>query len=40
MPSEEVYHAQLPHDPVQRWKTIVPVMEELKVKARKQGLWK
>jgi len=32
-------HAQVPKDPVQRWKTVIPVIEELKVKARKLGLW-
>jgi acyl-CoA dehydrogenase len=42
---EEVYpavnlsHAQVPQDPVQRWKTVIPIIEELKVKAKKLGLW-
>ncbi|KIJ70319.1 hypothetical protein HYDPIDRAFT_23435 [Hydnomerulius pinastri MD-312] len=38
-PSAKLAHAQIPNDPVQRWKTVVPVIEELKVKARKLGLW-
>ncbi|KAN0097686.1 Acyl-CoA dehydrogenase/oxidase, N-terminal and middle domain containing protein [Tylopilus felleus] len=38
-PSAKLYHAQVPKDPVQRWKTVVPIVEELKVKARKLGLW-
>ncbi|KAG8218414.1 acyl-CoA dehydrogenase NM domain-like protein [Butyriboletus roseoflavus] len=38
-PSIKLYHAQIPRDPVQRWKTVVPVIEELKVKARRLGLW-
>jgi len=39
LPSLAVAHAQIPTDPERRWKTIVPVIEELKVKARKLGLW-
>ncbi|KAJ8585305.1 acyl-CoA dehydrogenase NM domain-like protein [Rhizopogon salebrosus TDB-379] len=39
LPSVKLAHAQVPKDPVQRWKTIIPVIEELKVKARKLGLW-
>ncbi|KAG2158888.1 acyl-CoA dehydrogenase/oxidase [Suillus bovinus] len=39
LPSVKLAHAQLPKDPVQRWKTVIPVIEELKVKARKLGLW-
>jgi len=38
-PSAKLYHAQIPKDPVQRWKVVVPVVEELKLKARKLGLW-
>ncbi|KAH7887952.1 hypothetical protein F5I97DRAFT_1926357 [Phlebopus sp. FC_14] len=38
-PSAKLAHAQIPKDPLKRWKTVVPVIEELKVKARKQGLW-
>jgi acyl-CoA dehydrogenase len=39
LPSIEVAHAQVPSDPETRWKTVIPVIEELKVKARKIGLW-
>lgn len=39
MPAAAVAHAQLPDDPVQRWKTVIPVIEDLKVKAKKLGLW-
>jgi hypothetical protein len=39
LPSIEVAHAQVPGDPETRWKTVIPVIEELKVKARKLGLW-
>ncbi|EGO01728.1 hypothetical protein SERLA73DRAFT_177178 [Serpula lacrymans var. lacrymans S7.3] len=39
LPAQRLAHIQIPSDPVQRWKTIVPVIEELKVKARKLGLW-
>jgi len=38
-PSVKLSYAQIPKDPVQRWKTVVPIIEELKVKARKLGLW-
>ncbi|THV03324.1 acyl-CoA dehydrogenase NM domain-like protein [Dendrothele bispora CBS 962.96] len=38
-PARALIHAQVPDDPVQRWKTVIPVVEELKVKAKKQGLW-
>jgi acyl-CoA dehydrogenase len=39
LPSIEVAHAQVPSDPGTRWKTVIPVIEELKFKARKLGLW-
>lgn len=39
LPSMKLAHAQVPRDPVQRWKTVIPVIEELKGKARKLGLW-
>ncbi|KAJ7283861.1 acyl-CoA dehydrogenase/oxidase [Mycena rebaudengoi] len=39
VPAKKLAHAQLPTDPVQRWKTVIPVIEELKVKAKKLGLW-
>ncbi|KAL0949562.1 hypothetical protein HGRIS_009611 [Hohenbuehelia grisea] len=38
-PSTRLADHQIPTDPEQRWKTIVPVVEELKVKAKKLGLW-
>lgn len=38
-PSVRLAHAQIPKDPIQRWNTVIPVVEELKVKARKLGLW-
>ena len=37
-PATRIAHAQIPEDAT-RWKTIVPVIQELKVKARKLGLW-
>jgi len=37
-PAERLARAQLPND-VTRWQTIIPVIAELKVKARKLGLW-
>ncbi|KAH7916737.1 acyl-CoA dehydrogenase/oxidase [Hygrophoropsis aurantiaca] len=39
VPSVKLAHAQIPKDPVERWKTVIPVIEELKVKAQKLGLW-
>jgi hypothetical protein len=39
LPSVKLVHAQLPTDPAQRWTTIIPIIEELKVKAKKLGLW-
>ncbi|KAF5322904.1 hypothetical protein D9619_000967 [Psilocybe cf. subviscida] len=39
LPAVKVAHAQVPDDPVQRWKTVVPIIAELKEKAKKQGLW-
>lgn len=38
-PAGALAHAQLPTDPETRWKTVIPVIEELKVKAKKLGLW-
>ncbi|KAI6047123.1 acyl-CoA dehydrogenase/oxidase [Pisolithus marmoratus] len=38
-PCIRLAHAQIPKDPIQRWNTVVPVVEELKMKARKLGLW-
>ena len=39
MPAIPVAHAQLPIDPEKRWKAILPIVEELKAKAKAQGLW-
>jgi acyl-CoA dehydrogenase len=39
LPAIKVANAQLPSDPVKRWQTVVPVVSELKEKAKKQGLW-
>lgn len=38
-PCIRLAHSQIPKDPVQRWNTVIPVVKELKVKARKLGLW-
>ncbi|KAF7433286.1 hypothetical protein PC9H_005236 [Pleurotus ostreatus] len=37
-PASELAHLQLPEDST-RWQTIIPVVEELKEKAKKLGLW-
>ncbi|CAA7260181.1 unnamed protein product [Cyclocybe aegerita] len=39
LPAAKVAHAQLPDDPVKRWQTVIPVVTELKAKAKKLGLW-
>ncbi|EIW82254.1 acyl-CoA dehydrogenase NM domain-like protein [Coniophora puteana RWD-64-598 SS2] len=39
LPAQRLAHEQIPKDLELRWKTVVPVIEELKVKARKLGLW-
>ncbi|KAE8539005.1 hypothetical protein D1P53_005375 [Cryptococcus gattii VGV] len=39
IPSEALYHAQLPADPVTRWQAVPQVLENLKMKAKKLGLW-
>lgn len=38
-PNERVYHSQISKDPAKRWQIIPPIMEELKLKAKEQGLW-
>lgn len=38
-PALKIAAAQLPTDPELRWKTEIPILEELKSKARKLGLW-
>ncbi|EAU84567.2 acyl-CoA dehydrogenase [Coprinopsis cinerea okayama7 len=37
-PANKLAHLQLPDDE-RRWKTVLPVLEELKAKAKKLGLW-
>ncbi|KIY49577.1 acyl-CoA dehydrogenase NM domain-like protein [Fistulina hepatica ATCC 64428] len=39
LPAVKIAHAQLPDDLEKRWQTIIPVIEELKVKAKRLGLW-
>lgn len=39
MPAERLFHQQMSTDPATRWKSVPPVMEELKAKAKKLGLW-
>lgn len=39
IPADKVYHSQLKTDPSERWKYIPPIMEQLKAKAKAQGLW-
>ena len=38
IPAQKVAHHQLPEGEG-RWKTVIPIIEELKVKAKKLGLW-
>jgi acyl-CoA dehydrogenase len=39
LPASKLAHAQLPNDPVKRWLTVIPIIDELKVKAKELGLW-
>src|SRR4051812_4226898 len=39
LPATRLAHLQLPADPEKRWKTVIPVIAELKEKAKKLGLW-
>ncbi|KAL9712485.1 hypothetical protein Ac2012v2_003723 [Leucoagaricus gongylophorus] len=39
IPAQKLAHLQIPKDPIQRWNTIIPIVSELKEKARKLGLW-
>ncbi|KAF8333330.1 acyl-CoA dehydrogenase/oxidase [Amanita rubescens] len=38
-PATRLAHAQLPADPKERWQTVIPIVEELKEKAKRLGLW-
>jgi hypothetical protein len=38
IPAQKVAHHQLPEGE-DRWKTVIPIIEELKVKAKRLGLW-
>jgi len=38
IPAQKLAHHQLPEGE-DRWKTVIPIIEELKVKAKKLGLW-
>jgi len=39
IPAQKLAHAQIPKDPIRRWQTILPIVSELKEKAKKLGLW-
>lgn len=39
LPADEVYFQQISKDPFKRWETVPPIIEELKMKAKKLGLW-
>ena len=39
LPAVKIAHLQLPTDQETRWMTVIPIIEELKVKAKKLGLW-
>ena len=39
VPADEVFEALLPEEHSKRWKTIPTILDDLKVKARKLGLW-
>ncbi|CCH45204.1 hypothetical protein BN7_4785 [Wickerhamomyces ciferrii] len=39
IPADEVYFKQLSNDPTKRWTEVPPIIEDLKAKARKLGLW-
>ena len=39
IPAHTIFHAQISADPAKRWATYHKIMEELKTKAKAQGLW-
>lgn len=39
VPADEVFEALLPEEHTKRWKTIPTILDDLKAKARKLGLW-
>ncbi|KAK4686954.1 acyl-CoA dehydrogenase, partial [Tremellales sp. Uapishka_1] len=39
LPSEKLFHSQIPLSAEDRWKSIPPVLEDLKLKAKSAGLW-
>ena len=39
IPADTIFHAQISADPAKRWATYPKIMEELKTKAKAQGLW-
>ncbi|KAF3930172.1 hypothetical protein ABW19_dt0210310 [Dactylella cylindrospora] len=39
IPADEIYEAQISKNPELRWKSYPPIMDDLKAKARKLGLW-
>ncbi|KAM6495548.1 Acyl-CoA dehydrogenase/oxidase, N-terminal and middle domain containing protein [Amanita muscaria] len=38
-PATNIAHAQLPPDPQKRWEAVIPIVAELKEKAKERGLW-
>ncbi|WVQ75974.1 hypothetical protein IAR50_005610 [Cryptococcus sp. DSM 104548] len=39
IPSESLYHSQIPDDPATRWQAVPQALEDLKAKAKAKGLW-
>lgn len=39
IPADQLYHSQISKDPAKRWTTYPKVIDELKAKAKAQGLW-